>query len=325
MLYKEKNSSNSNIQANNDYQVVLCLHDSGLLIMKESKKNYINRKLQSFPYCLINLDKVVNPTVKFIPFYIPKVDKKNKNTKKNTQKKKTTKNNENEDKENHEEPQSNNTFEKMIKKFQQKHKKQAKKSHPSKPSKYSLNDEYYGQKVDELLKKVEAKNHIFSDDEPSINNNNNNKEDPKVLNDQFQVFEALSELISKKSDRRNRKKQKGMVERRNEAMENIKTKLNVEQVKYLVENILKLPIIGNHLTFQPSDIKKNNISQIEKKIKEWDEINKKDPNFMSIQQYNEKYNNDIKIQEENKNNQNNILSNSDLSDSLDESNSDDSD
>ena len=46
---------------------------------------------------------------------------------------------------------------------------------------------------------------------------------------------------------------------------------------------------------------------------------------MSIQQYNEKYNNDIKIQEEEKIQKNNILSNSDLSDSIDDSSSDDSD
>ena len=35
MLYKEKKVSNSNIQTNNDYQVILGLHDSSLLIMKE--------------------------------------------------------------------------------------------------------------------------------------------------------------------------------------------------------------------------------------------------------------------------------------------------
>lgn len=46
---------------------------------------------------------------------------------------------------------------------------------------------------------------------------------------------------------------------------------------------------------------------------------------MSIQQYNEKYNNDIKIQEEENIQKNNILSNSDLSDSIDDSSSDDSD
>lgn len=318
MLYKEKKVSNSNIQTNNDYQVILGLHDSSLLIMKESKKNYINWRLHDYPFCLINLEKVVNPSVKFVPFYFPKKEKKNKNS----QKQRIIENNEIVDKANQENNQSNNTFEKMAKKFQQKHKKQQKKSQPSKPSKYSLDNEYYGQKADEFLKKVGVQNNIFSDNEQS---SINNKEDSKVLDDQFQVFEALSELISKKSDRRNRKKQKGMIERRNEAMENIKTKLNVEQLKYLIENILKIPIIGNHLTFQPGDIKKNNISQLEKKIREWDEINKKDPNFMSIQQYNEKYNNDIKIQEEENIQKNNILSNSDLSDSIDDSSSDDSD
>ena len=104
----------------------------------------------------------------------------------------------------------------------------------------------------------------------------------------------------------------------------MKEKLNQEQIVDIAKNILKLQQIGNQICFQPEDIKKKHLSQIEKKIKEYEEINQKNPLFVSVKDEMMKKDNNLSINEEAEQIKN-ILSNSDLSDSLSDSNSEDSD
>ena len=305
MLYDPEQDSSKNEKPKP--QIILGLTNHSVLFLSQNQADTINESFsnKNEPYTLVDFDNVSSTTATFVPLYKEKeVKKKLKKIKEKKQKK---------IKEKEVKPM---TYEKMLKQFRKKQKNQPKPKKEKKRSKQSIENEYYTKKLEEMLN--------MSNDNNDDNNSNveiGEDEHQKV----FDLFYSLAKAVENKSDRRNRtKKSKPVSERRKEIFEKMKEKLNQEQIVDIAKNILKLQQIGNQICFQPEDIKKKHLSQIEKKIKEYEEINQKNPLFVSVKDEMMKKDNNLSINEEAEQIKN-ILSNSDLSDSLSDSNSEDSD
>lgn len=300
MLYQEKEELYDNNKPKP--QVILGLTNKSLLLLSKNEANIINKTLSEHPFQLYDIDSVPSSAASFIPIYKERIVKQK--LKKIKQKKIKEK------------KQKPITYENMLKKFKKTQKKQPKPKKEKKPSKKSIENEYYTKKLEEML---------------GINLNEGNNEDDDIeideneLKQHLDVLYSISKAIENKSDRRNRNtKSKPAAERRKEIFEKMKDKLNQEQIVDIAKNILKIEQIGNQICLQPEDIKKKHFSHIEKKIKEYDEINKKNPQFISVKGEMAKTNNNLPINDEVEQIKK-ILSNSDLSDSLSESDSDDKD
>lgn len=298
MLYKPEEDSSESDQPKP--QIILGLTNSSLLFLPQNQAEIINKSLSNQPYKLVEFDKVSSTSATFVPLYKEKVVKQKFKRIKEKKPKKIK-----------EKEMKPLTYENMLKQFRKKQKKQAKPKKEKKISKQSIENEYYTKKLEELLN---MSNNNIDDD-----NNSNVEIDENELNKHLDLLYSISKAIENKSDRRNRTtKSKPVAERRKEIFEKMKEKLNQEQIVDIAKNILRLEQMGNQICFQPEDIKKKHLSQIEKKIKEYDEINQKNPLFVSVKDEMTKRNNNLSINEEAEQIKN-ILSNSDLSDSLSDS------
>ena len=298
MLYKPEEDSSESDQPKP--QIILGLTNSSLLFLPQNQAEIINKSLSNQPYKLVEFDKISSTSATFVPLYKEKVVKQKFKRIKEKKPKKIK-----------EKEMKPLTYENMLKQFRKKQKKQAKPKKEKKISKQSIENEYYTKKLEELLN---MSNNNIDDD-----NNSNVEIDENELNKHLDLLYSISKAIENKSDRRNRTtKSKPVAERRKEIFEKMKEKLNQEQIVDIAKNILRLEQMGNQICFQPEDIKKKHLSQIEKKIKEYDEINQKNPLFVSVKDEMTKRNNNLSINEEAEQIKN-ILSNSDLSDSLSDS------
>ena len=304
MLYKPEEDSSESDQPKP--QIILGLTNNSLLFLPQNQAEIINKSLSNQPYKLVEFDKVSPTSSTFVPLYKEKVVKQKFKRIKEKRPKKI--------KEKEVKPL---TYENMLKQFRRKQKKQPKPKKEKKISKQSIENEYYTKKLEELLNM----SNNYNDDD----NNSNVEIDENELNKHLDLLYSISKAIENKSDRRNRTtKSKPVAERRKEIFEKMKEKLNQEQIVDIAKNILRLEQMGNQICFQPEDIKKKHLSQIEKKIKEYDEINQKNPLFVSVKDEMTKRNNNLSINEEAEQIKN-ILSNSDLSDSLSDSEDSDQD
>ena len=304
MLYKPEEDSSESDQPKP--QIILGLTNSSLLFLPQNQAEIINKSLSNQPYKLVEFDKVSSTSATFVPLYKEKVVKQKFKRIKEKKPKKIK-----------EKEMKPLTYENMLKQFRRKQKKQPKPKKEKKISKQSIENEYYTKKLEELLN---MSNNNIDDD-----NNSNVEIDENELNKHLDLLYSISKAIENKSDRRNRTtKSKPVAERRKEIFEKMKEKLNQEQIVDIAKNILRLEQMGNQICFQPEDIKKKHLSQIEKKIKEYDEINQKNPLFVSVKDEMTKRNNNLSINEEAEQIKN-ILSNSDLSDSLSDSEDSDQD
>ena len=298
MLYKPEEDSSESDQPKP--QIILGLTNSSLLFLPQNQAEIINKSLSNQPYKLVEFDKVSSTSATFVPLYKEKVVKQKFKRIKEKKPKKIK-----------EKEMKPLTYENMLKQFRRKQKKQAKPKKEKKISKQSIENEYYTKKLEELLN--------MSNNNNDDDNNSNVEIDENELNKHLDLLYSISKAIENKSDRRNRTtKSKPVAERRKEIFEKMKEKLNQEQIVDIAKNILRLEQMGNQICFQPEDIKKKHLSQIEKKIKEYDEINQKNPLFVSVKDEMTKRNNNLSINEEAEQIKN-ILSNSDLSDSLSDS------
>lgn len=304
MLYKPEEDSSESDQLKP--QIILGLTNSSLLFLPQNQAEIINKSLSNQPYKLVEFDNISPTSSTFVPLYKEKVVKQ-KFKRIKEKKPKIIK----------EKEMKPLTYENMLKQFRRKQKKQPKPKKEKKISKQSIENEYYTKKLEELLN---MSNNNIDDD-----NNSNVEIDENELNKHLDLLYSISKAIENKSDRRNRTtKSKPVAERRKEIFEKMKEKLNQEQIVDIAKNILRLEQMGNQICFQPEDIKKKHLSQIEKKIKEYDEINQKNPLFVSVKDEMTKRNNNLSINEEAEQIKN-ILSNSDLSDSLSDSEDSDQD
>ena len=298
MLYKPEEDSSESDQPKP--QIILGLTNSSLLFLPQNQAEIINKSLSNQPYKLVEFDKVSSTSATFVPLYKEKVVKQKFKRIKEKKPKKIK-----------EKEMKPLTYENMLKQFRRKQKKQAKPKKEKKISKQSIENEYYTKKLEELLN--------MSNNNNDDDNNSNVEIDENELNKHLDLLYSISKAIENKSDRRNRTtKSKPVAERRKEIFEKMKEKLNQEQIVDIAKNILRLEQMGNQICFKPEDIKKKHLSQIEKKIKEYDEINQKNPLFVSVKDEMTKRNNNLSINEEAEQIKN-ILSNSDLSDSLSDS------
>ena len=128
----------------------------------------------------------------------------------------------------------------------------------------------------------------------------------------------LSDKIERlKSLCRKNKITKSLEDRKKDALETIKTKITIEQFCDLALNVLKIPKMGDSVNITKDDLKAKNITKVERKLKEYEEQNKGKviKPIVSLTQ---------KKEPEKKTIEDMINHDSDLSESLDES-EDDSD
>lgn len=207
----------------------------------------------------------------------------------------------------HKEEEGNNsqvTYELLTKKYLSHKRGRRKKKKAKKSKKVDIEDQYYDQLVKNLLS-VEQDNE--AEDTKDV--------DPMMILDLLQKVAVLIE--SKRDERKPRKKRitKSLEERKKDALETIKTKITVEQFCDLALNVLKIPKMGTSVNITKDDLKAKNINKVEKKLKEYEEANK-GKIIQSIVSLTESKPEKIMSVEDMINND------SDLSESLDESESD---
>ena len=162
-----------------------------------------------------------------------------------------------------EEKQSEVTYEMLTKKYISRKRKRGKKKKVKKAKKVDIEDQYYDQLIENFLS---SENCDSIKDDIEV--------DPMTVLD---IVQKLSVLIENKSDLKRPRKNKitkSLEDRKKDALETIKTKITIEQFCDLALNVLKIPKMGDSVNITKDDLKAKNITKVERKLKEYEEQNK---------------------------------------------------
>lgn len=162
-----------------------------------------------------------------------------------------------------EENQSQVTYEMLTKKYISRKRKRGKKKKVQKGKKVDIEDQYYDQLIENFLS---SENCDSIKDDIEV--------DPMTVLD---IVQKLSVLIENKSDLKRPRKNKitkSLEDRKKDALETIKTKITIEQFCDLALNVLKIPKMGDSVNITKDDLKAKNITKVERKLKEYEEQNK---------------------------------------------------
>ena len=261
--------------------IILPAIESSTFYLPSTVSPFINIQLQNTAYILLPLNNNnpnIKPLLSCVKTHVSKQPKKQKL------------------------PQLNG-LENYLKKSEQNAKKMKKnqKDQPPKPkTKYNINNEYYDNEVKIIMDECVNNNDIKDND----NYIDVKEEDNLVkLSDVKNIFGMLKLALNGKSNKPSQKKAYIPLKvRRDKVFDRIKL-LPDEQKLFIAKTYVESKKIGCELVFTKSDINKKNVGIIEKKVKEFELINKE---------------NNLEVIKEQVNNKNveDIMKDSDLSESL---------